>query len=91
MIDCGIPATMQSVADTLSALGAMGILVQPAAGVGWIVPKNYSEKIGRDKFKEQPVGLGPYRFVHYQPGVELVLEANGDYWRKVPCGCLPLT
>jgi peptide/nickel transport system substrate-binding protein len=56
----------------------------PAAGVGWIVPKNYTEKIGSDKFKEQPVGLGPYRFVHYQPGVELVLEANSDYWRKVP-------
>jgi ABC-type transport system substrate-binding protein len=22
--------------------------------------------------------------VHYQPGIELVLEANTDYWRKVP-------
>jgi peptide/nickel transport system substrate-binding protein len=56
----------------------------PATGVGWIVPKQYTEKIGSDKFKEQPIGLGPYRFVHYQPGVELVLEANPDYWRKVP-------
>src|SRR5216683_4569475 len=56
----------------------------PAAGVGWIVPKNYTEKIGSEKFKEQPIGLGPYRFVHYQPGVELILEANTDYWRKVP-------
>jgi len=56
----------------------------PATGVGWIAPKNYTEKIGNDKFKEQPVGLGPYRFVSYQPGVELVLEANPDYWRKTP-------
>jgi peptide/nickel transport system substrate-binding protein len=56
----------------------------PATGVGWIVPKRYTEQIGSDKFKAQPVGLGPYRFVHYQPGVELVLEANVDYWRKVP-------
>ncbi len=56
----------------------------PGTGVGWIVPKNYTEKIGSEKFKEQPVGLGPYRFVSYQPGVELVLEANTDYWRKVP-------
>src|SRR5262249_5960687 len=56
----------------------------PAAGVGWIVPKNYTEKIGNEKFKEQPIGLGPYRFVNYQPGVELVLEANTDYWRKTP-------
>ena len=28
--------------------------------------------------------LGPYRFVSYQPGVELILEANTDYWRKTP-------
>jgi peptide/nickel transport system substrate-binding protein len=56
----------------------------PATGVGWIVPQKYTEKIGSEKFKEQPVGLGPYRFVNYQPGVELVLEANTDYWRKVP-------
>ena len=56
----------------------------PATGVGWIVPKHYTEQVGSDKFKEHPVGLGPYRFVHYQPGVELVLEAHTDYWRKVP-------
>ena len=37
-----------------------------------------------EKFKEQPVGLGPYRFASYQPGIELVLEANTDYWRKTP-------
>ena len=55
-----------------------------ATGAGWIVPKNYTEKIGNDKFKEQPVGLGPYRLVSYQPGIELVLEANPDYWRKPP-------
>src|SRR5262245_50517728 len=56
----------------------------PATGAGWIVPKNYTEKIGSEKFKDQPVGLGPYRFVSHQPGVELVLEAYEGYWRKVP-------
>ena len=56
----------------------------PATGAGWIVPKNYTEKIGNDEFKNKPVGLGPYRFVNYQPGIELVLEANPDYWRKTP-------
>jgi peptide/nickel transport system substrate-binding protein len=50
----------------------------PASGAAWIVPKAYTEKIGSDKFKEQPVGLGPYRFVHHKPGIELVLEANRD-------------
>jgi peptide/nickel transport system substrate-binding protein len=56
----------------------------PATGAGWIVPKHYTEKIGGEKFKEQPVGLGPYRFVSYQPGVELVLEAYEGFWRKTP-------
>ncbi|HEY7496790.1 MAG TPA: ABC transporter substrate-binding protein, partial [Candidatus Tectomicrobia bacterium] len=56
----------------------------PATAAGWIVPKHYTEKIGNDAFKNHPVGLGPYRFVNYTPGVELVLEANTDYWRKTP-------
>jgi peptide/nickel transport system substrate-binding protein len=56
----------------------------PATGAGWIVPRTYTEKLGREKFKEQPIGLGPYRFVSFQPGVEVVMEANTDYWRKAP-------
>src|SRR5436189_229212 len=31
-----------------------------------------------------PVGLGPYKFVSYTPGGDLVLEAYEGYWRKVP-------
>jgi len=56
----------------------------PATGAAWIVPKNYTEKIGNDEFKNNPVGLGPYRFVSYKPGLELVLEAYPDYWRTTP-------
>jgi peptide/nickel transport system substrate-binding protein len=55
-----------------------------ASGAGWIVPKKYIEKVGNDEFKKNPIGLGPYRFVEHQPGVELVLEANTKYWRKIP-------
>lgn len=51
-------------------------------GAGWIVPKRYVEKIGDDSFKKAPVGAGPYRFVSFTPGVELVLEAYEGYWRK---------
>jgi peptide/nickel transport system substrate-binding protein len=54
------------------------------AGHGWIVPKVYTEKVGDDGFKKAPVGLGPYKFVSHQPGVELVLEAFEGYWRKMP-------
>ena len=54
------------------------------SGAGWIVPKKYLERVGDDGFKRAPVGLGPYKFVSYTPGIELVLEAFEGYWRKVP-------
>jgi len=56
----------------------------PATGAGWIVPKKYVEKVGDDGFKKAPVGAGPYRFVSFTPGIELVLEAFDGYWRKTP-------
>jgi peptide/nickel transport system substrate-binding protein len=49
-----------------------------------VVPKKYVEKVGDDGFKKHPIGAGPYKFVSFSPGVELVLEANEQYWRKVP-------
>ena len=55
-----------------------------ASGAGWVVPKKYVEKVGDDGFKKAPVGAGPYKFVSFNPGVELVLEAFEGYWRKVP-------
>ena len=56
----------------------------PATGAAWIVPKKYIEKVGDDGFKKAPVGAGPYKFVSFNPGVELVLEAYEQYWRKPP-------
>ena len=55
-----------------------------ASGAGWIVPKKYVEKVGDDGFKNAPVGAGPYKFISFKPGVELVLEAFDGYWRKKP-------
>jgi peptide/nickel transport system substrate-binding protein len=56
----------------------------PATGAGWVVPKKYVEKVGEEGFKKHPIGAGPYRFVSFNPGVELVLEAFDGYWRKTP-------
>src|ERR1700730_15491119 len=53
-----------------------------ATGAGWIVPRKYVEKVGDAEFKKAPVGAGPYKFVSFTPGVELVLEAFDQYWRK---------
>jgi peptide/nickel transport system substrate-binding protein len=55
-----------------------------SASAGWVVPKKYVEKVGDEGFKKAPIGAGPYRFVSFAPGVELVLEAFDQYWRKTP-------
>ena len=55
-----------------------------ATGAGWVVPKKYVEKVGDDGFKQAPIGAGPYKFVSFTPGVELVFEAFEGYWRKTP-------
>jgi len=53
-------------------------------GIGWIVPKHYYEKVGRDGFKARPIGAGPYKLVSQEAGVQMTFEANEDYWRRVP-------
>jgi len=55
-----------------------------ATGASWIVPKKYVEKVGDEGFKKAPIGAGPYRFVSFTPGVELVVDAFEQYWRKTP-------
>ena len=48
------------------------------------MPKKYVEKVGEAGFKKAPVGAGPYKFVSFTPGVELMFEAFDQYWRKTP-------
>lgn len=55
-----------------------------STGANWIVPRKYIEKVGDAGFKKAPIGAGPYKFVSFEPGVELVLEAHEPYWRKSP-------
>jgi peptide/nickel transport system substrate-binding protein len=55
-----------------------------ATAAGLVVPKKYLEQVGDEGFLQHPIGLGPYKFVSHTPGVEVVLEAYADYWRKVP-------
>jgi peptide/nickel transport system substrate-binding protein len=55
-----------------------------ATGAGWVVPKAYVEKTGEEGFKKAPIGAGPYKFVSFNPGVELVLEAFEGFWGKKP-------
>ncbi len=45
-----------------------------------VVPK---EAIAKD-FGKHPIGTGPFRFRSWQPGKEILLEANGDYFDGRP-------
>jgi peptide/nickel transport system substrate-binding protein len=56
----------------------------PASGAAWIVPKKYVEAVGDEGYTNHPIGAGPYKFVSQKAGLELVLEAFEEYWRKVP-------
>jgi peptide/nickel transport system substrate-binding protein len=55
-----------------------------ATAAGIVVPKKYMTEIGEEAFKKAPIGAGPYKFVSTKPGVEIVLEAFSQYWRRVP-------
>jgi len=55
-----------------------------ASGAGWVVPKAYVQKVGEEGYKKAPIGAGPYKFVSFTPGVELVMDAFEGYWRKTP-------
>jgi peptide/nickel transport system substrate-binding protein len=48
-----------------------------------IVSPTAVARYGRD-FSENPVGAGPFRFVSWRRGVEVVLERNPDYYRGAP-------
>src|SRR5262245_13308908 len=62
----------------------MTFYATPATGAAWIVPKKYVERVGDEGFKKAPVGAGPYKFVSFNPGIELTVDAYEGYWRKTP-------
>ncbi|MGF1597110.1 MAG: ABC transporter substrate-binding protein [Acidimicrobiales bacterium] len=55
-----------------------------ATGAGWILPKDYYERVGPDGFLAAPIGAGPFKFVENQDNNVIVYEAFDDYWRKNP-------
>ncbi|HEY9595053.1 MAG TPA: ABC transporter substrate-binding protein [Spirochaetia bacterium] len=47
-----------------------------------IVPPVYREKVGAQKFNEEPIGAGPYQLVRWDRGNRIVLRRNDRYWRS---------
>src|SRR5262249_53438762 len=44
-------------------------------GVGWNLPAEYFQKVGKDGFVQKAIGAGPYKLVSQEPGVRLDFEA----------------
>jgi len=50
----------------------------------FIASKAYYESAGEDKFAQEPVGCGPYKWVSHDIGDKVTLTANEDYYRGAP-------
>lgn len=49
-----------------------------------VVPKAYVETAGNQRFNQEPMGSGPFRFKAWQRGAQISLVANDGYWRGAP-------
>ena len=45
-----------------------------------IMSRAAREALGADEYAFNPSGTGPFKLASWEPGVELVLERNEDYW-----------
>lgn len=52
----------------------------PAVSAGHVVSQAAIEQFGMD-LTRHPVGTGPYRFVQWDAGSQVVLEKHADYWQ----------
>src|SRR5262249_40834431 len=46
--------------------------------------KKFGEEFGRAAANRAPIGSGPYKLEKWQPGQEIVLVRNADYWGEKP-------
>jgi len=56
------------------------LLMNDLAAIG-ILSKDY---IGKEGYDANPVGTGPYRFISWEKGKEIILERFEDYYREKP-------
>lgn len=65
-----------------------GLLLNRLAGFILVVPPRLLAEKGPHALETEPVGTGPFRFVRWERGREIVLAASKDYWKagfpKVP-------
>ena len=57
-------------------------LVLERLNVLWVYDPAYCKEVGDKKIAEAPMGSGPYKFVKWDRGSQIVLKKNPDYWQK---------
>jgi peptide/nickel transport system substrate-binding protein len=80
----GVNVIDEYTADIVSSAPAPIIPQQSALFDGVMVPPSYIEQNGAAYFAKHPVGTGPFKFVQWTPGVQVVMEANPHYWGGAP-------
>jgi len=83
-------ARWDKIIDSVEALGdytvriktkkPFPIMLENLAYDAAVVPPKYIEEKGDAEFGEHPVGTGPYRFVSWKRGEEIVFVRNEAYW-----------
>ncbi|MDZ7793031.1 MAG: ABC transporter substrate-binding protein [Spirochaetia bacterium] len=46
-----------------------------------ILSKKYHEEVGEEGYMQEPVGTGAFKFVEWNKGDRIVLDANENYWQ----------
>jgi peptide/nickel transport system substrate-binding protein len=75
-----------SVVDTIEALDPLTVkftLSSPYSDLAAVVAQYQAQIVcasAADTLTTKPIGTGPFRFVEYQPGNQLVVEKNPDYF-----------
>lgn len=59
-----------------------GMFLYRLSMFGSIAPVKYVKEKGMDNFFAHPVGTGPFSFVKWDKGSQIVLKKNSDYWEK---------
>ena len=49
-----------------------------------VLPSDYFNSVGPEKFGKNPIGSGPWKFVEHIPKSSVLMEANTEHWRQVP-------
>jgi len=49
---------------------------------GMMISPKALEEMGMEGLSQHPVGTGPFMFESWEPGVELVMVKNPEYWRE---------